>query len=173
MGESTGTMYEPEQHNPFENHINSEAFDVSKLDHAIPRSEMDREMERFFNELPLPLNHELWDTELDDRQKIICAHLATELIDRVLRVHHEDIVEDLSDDQLISLLTVPITLALIAEQRLHSPRSSTPKSQILFPPPLEQEEQSPASPARPDLKLRIRSHLIRARDFIMRLFQRS
>lgn len=159
-------MPEQEQKNPFEDHINSDAFDVDKLDKAFPRTEMEAEIERFFDELPYPLNHELWDTELDDRQKVICAHLVTEVIDRVLRVHHEELLEDLSDAQLLELLTAPITIAMLAEQRLHTPPEREFKQEILISPPLENHPQKPL------FIEQAKFYWQKLQDFMIRIFRR-
>ena len=78
-------MSENQHRNPFEDHINGETFDVSRLDNVPPPNEMDMEIQAFFDSLPKPLNHELWDTELDDRQKTICAYLTTEMVEHVMR----------------------------------------------------------------------------------------
>ena len=112
-------MSEKKHRNPFEEHINSETFDVSRLDNVPPPTEMDMEIQAFFDSLPKPLNHELWDTELDDRQKTICAYLTTEMVEHVMRVYYAEELQDLSDDQLIYILTVPVTLAMLAEEHLH------------------------------------------------------
>jgi hypothetical protein len=162
-------MSEKNQHNPFEKHINSDSFDVDSLDRTLPRSEMDLEMEQFFDKLPYPLNHELWDTELDDRQKLICVHLATELIDRVMRVYYEDMLDDLSDDQLIFILTVPITLAILSQQRLHKPEAREQKEFVLVPPPLKEEKAPP--PLRSKLRQGINKWLFQAQKFIIHLFR--
>lgn len=109
----------PEQkQNPFEAHINSEAFDVSGLDDRRPDPDWEA-VRDFLDSLPQPLSTELWDDLLDDKQKVLCAYLATELVDRVMRSEHEDLVGHLSDDQLIYLLTLPVTLSMVAEERLH------------------------------------------------------
>jgi hypothetical protein len=163
-------MREEDGRDPFEDHINSESFDVDRLDESLPRSEMDWEIEQFFDELPYPLNHELWDTELDERQKLICAHLTTELIDRVMRVHHDDTLDGLNDDQLIVILTVPVILAMLAQQRLYHPKFAELKLPVLVPPALTKEEVIPEPPT---FKARMNHWLVQTRDFIIRLFQRG
>jgi hypothetical protein len=161
-------MPEQEQQNPFEDHINSDAFDVERLDKAFPQTEMDLEIERFFDELPYPLNHELWDTELDEQQKVICAHLATELIDRVLRVNHQETLEHLNDAELLELLTAPITIAMLAQQRLYHSEPKEVKAQILIPPPLE---KAPTKPV-PTLIEQLKGLLNQLQDFVIRIFRR-
>jgi len=163
-------MPEHEQQNPFEDHINSEAFDIERLDKVFPQTDMDLDIERFFNELPYPLNHELWDTELDERQKLICAHLVTELVDRVLRVYHEDLLEDFNDAQLLDILTAPVTIALLAQQRLYKTETKQVEPKILIPPPLEKEtiESSPA----PFLE-KMKHWFNQFQVFVLRIFRRG
>lgn len=162
-------MPEQEQQNPFEDHINSDAFDIERLDKVLPQLNMDSEIERFFDELPYPLNHELWDTELDERQKVICAHLATELVDRVLRAYHEDLLEDLNDEQLIYILTAPITIAMLAQQRLYETKAEKVKPKILIPPPLQEENPNHVSIWMRQIKVWFN----RAKDFVFRIFRRG
>lgn len=162
-------MPEQEQQNPFEDHINSEAFDIERLDKALPQLDMASDIERFFDELPYPLNHELWDTELDERQKVICAHLATELVDRVLRVYHEDLLEDLNDEQLIYILTAPITIAMLAQQRLYETKPEKVMPKILVSPPLPEENPNRISMLMGQIKIWF-NH---AKDFVFRVFRRG
>lgn len=158
------------EHDPFDNHINSESFDVSRLDNAVPPTEMDLEMQTFFDNLPTALNHELWDTELDERQKLICAHLTSELVERVVRENHPELLQDMSDAELITLLSVPVTLAMLAEQRLHQNPQETPelissqsKTDFLAPSILPKAKNTKA----------LRQWFTQAKDFFIRLFRRS
>lgn len=158
------------EHDPFEHHINSESFDVSQLENAVPPTEMDLEMQAFFDNLPTALNHELWDTELDERQKLICAHLTNELVERVVRENHPELLESFTDGELIALLSVPVTLAMLAEQRLHQSQqtapeliSSQPKTNFLPP---------TVTPS-PSTQVSLRQFFSQAKDFFIRLFRRS
>lgn len=112
-------MPEKKHRNPFEDHINSETFDVSQLENVPSLSQMAVEMQAFFDSLPRPFNYELWDTELDNRQKMICAYLASEIVEQVLREQYSEELQDLSDEQLTDMLMVPLTLAMLAEEHLH------------------------------------------------------
>ena len=158
------------EHDPFENHINSESFDVSHLDNPVPPSEMDLEMQAFFDNLPTALNHELWDTELDERQKMISAHLASELVERVMRENHPELLQDINDAELIALLSVPITIAMIAEQRLHQSREETPE---LISGSSKQEFFAPAVVPLTRPSESVRQWFTQARDFFVRLFRRD
>jgi hypothetical protein len=169
-GFKSGGIMAQNEHDPFEDHINSESFDVSHLDNAVPPSEMDLEMQAFFDNLPTALNHELWDTELDERQKIISAHLTSELVERVMRENHPELLQDINDAELIALLSVPITIAMIAEQRLHQSRQEAPefissqaKSDFLAPSILP----SPAA------SVNFRQFFSQAKDFFIKLFRRT
>lgn len=157
------------EQDPFEHHINSESFDVSKLDNAVPPSEMDLEMQAFFDNLPTTINHELWDTELDERQKLICAHLTSELVERVVRENHPELLESFTDGELIALLSVPVTLAMLAEQRLHHQQtapeliSSQAKTDFLAPSILPNQSTQTS----------LRQWFSQAKDFFIRLFRRT
>lgn len=156
------------QRNPFEDHINSESFDVSNLGAVQERSAIDMEMEEFFASLPDELNFELWDKELDDRQKVISAYLATELAERILRDQHSDLLEDHSDAQLIELLTVPVTLAMIAEQRLHQPEQK--KEEYTHPLNSYRDDFSELPPNPGEV---LKDWFLKAKDFIISLFRRN
>jgi hypothetical protein len=162
-------MLQNEQ-NPFEDHINSESFDVSHLDNPVPPSEMDLEMQAFFDNLPTALNHELWDTELDERQKMISAHLTSELVERVMRENHPELLQDINDAELIALLSVPITIAMLAEQRLHQSREETPEfisnsaKQEFFAPMVVPITRNSGG---------LRQWFSQAKDFFTRLFRRE
>lgn len=114
-------MADKRPRNPFEDHIESDAFDVSDLSNAPLPDDID-DIEAFLDGLPHPLTHELWDTALTERQRVICAHLATELVEHVLREQHADDLSEFSDEKLTYLLTVPIIVAMLAERELHKPQ---------------------------------------------------
>ncbi len=156
--------------NPFEDHINSESFDVSKLGTVKERSALELEMEAFFKTLPDVLDHTLWDSVLDTRQKTISAYITTKLAGQILRETHSDLLADMEDSELIYLLTVPVTLAMIAEKRLH-PIDKVPNTVDIAPPP--------ASPYRDDFAdlptdwgVVLNDMFLKAKDFIINLFRR-
>lgn len=155
---------------PFEKHINGENFDVSRLDNPVPRSEMDVEMEAFFDNLPLPLNHEIWDTELDERQKALCAHLTTELVERVMRENFAELLQDLSDEQLIYILNVPVTLAMLLEQRLHQEKEEAPE---LISAQNPSNHPNISADLFPTKENSFGHWFSQAKDFFIRLFRRS
>ena len=111
-------MPENNHRNPFEEHINSESFDLSRLGSIKKRSKMDAEMTAFFEGLPEKLT-DIWDEELDTRQKEITAYISTELAERIMREQYPELLNDLSDAELSYFMTTPVTLAILAEQRLH------------------------------------------------------
>lgn len=156
--------------NPFEDHINSESFDVSNLGSVHERSPMEQEMDEFFDSLSSEAGHDLWDNELDDRQKEISAYLATELAERIMRQQHGELVDDFSDAELISLMTVPVTLAMIAEQRLHQIEEEKEEH------PLASTEYEPYGDKYAVLtkewSYRLGDWLLRARNFLRNLFRR-
>jgi hypothetical protein len=158
------------EQDPFEDHINSESFDVSHLDNPVPPSEMDLEMQAFFDNLPTMLNHELWDTELDERQKIISAHLTSELVERVMRENHPELLQDMSDAELITLLSVPITIAMLAEQRLHQNRQEAPE---FISTQSKQDFLAANISAAPATSRSLQEWFSQAKDFFIRLFRRT
>ncbi len=111
---------EDKRHNPFEDHIESDLFDVSELETVTDDSPLNQQLLRLLNSLPQPLDYRVWDEELDDYQKQLCAYLTTAIIERVWRPNHAEELTDFSDDELMMLLTVPLSLGIIAQQRLHS-----------------------------------------------------
>jgi hypothetical protein len=110
-----------ERHNPFEDHIESEVFDVSQLGTSFDPTRLDEQIQTLLNTLPQPLDYRLWDEELDDIQKQLCAHLTSAVIERFVRPTYQEELGDLSDDDLLMILTVPLALAMLAQQRLYSP----------------------------------------------------
>jgi len=123
-------MPDEKRRNPFEEFIDSESFDVSKLDTTISpvRDEIQLAVQDLLADLQ-PISYELYD-ELDDRQKRICAYLITEL-DAILRDDTTDLDIDLSNEELVQAVTIPVMLAMIAEARLHKP--PPPEEPLIIP----------------------------------------
>lgn len=169
-GFMSGGIMSQNEHDPFDDHINSESFDVSELDNAVPPSEMDLEMQAFFDNLPTALNHELWDTELDERQKLISAHLTSELVERVMRENHPELLQDINDAELIALLSVPITIAMLAEQRLHQSRQEAPE---FISSQAKHDFLAPTLAPPPANSRNFRQFFSQAKDFFIRLFRRT
>jgi hypothetical protein len=115
-----------EQRNPFEDHIESDVFDVSQLGTSFDPTRLDEQIQTLLNTLPQPLDYRLWDEELDDIQKQLCAHLTSAVIERFVRPTYQEELGDLSDDDLLMILTVPLALAMLAQQRLYSPPITPP-----------------------------------------------
>jgi hypothetical protein len=163
-------MPEKKHRNPFEDHINSESFDVSNLGSVQERSPMDREMQEFFDSLPNELDHTLWDNELDERQKAISAYLTTELAERILRQEHGELLEDISNSQLIHIINVPVTLAMMAEQRLH--RIEEHERKTVAAPALSSYDDEYAE-LPPNFADVLNEWFLKAKDFIINLFRRK
>lgn len=163
-------MTEDKHPNPFEDHINSESFDLSRLDSSLISGEIELELQQFFDSLPYPLDHTVWENALDERQRTICAHVTLELVDRVLRVHFGDKVRHLRDDELIYLLTVPVAVAMLAEQQLHQ----QPAAPVQPPDPVEPQSAHPAAAPLdvPEWGVLLNQWLLRARDFVVRVIRR-
>lgn len=161
-------MPEKKHRDPFEQHINSESFDISNLESGRQRSPIELELDEFFATLPNELTHELWDTELDERQQLLCAHLTTRLAEDVMHKQFGDMLEDLSEDQLISILTVPVTVSMLVEERLHSKPKQKERSETIAPHD-HRDEFSELPPNWGDI---LNEWFLKAKDFIINFFRR-
>jgi len=112
-------MPEKKHRNPFEEHIESDSFDVSQLGKASRRSKIEIEIEDFLNELPQPIDYSLPYTILNARQQDMCSHLSAEMVARLLRTRHQEALGHLNDEQLREILAVPIAVAMLAEEKLN------------------------------------------------------
>lgn len=111
-------MSEQDHRNPFEEHIESEHFDVSKLEPGQTHTDLDPALQALLDSLPQPLDYRIWDEELSEQQKVLCAHLAQEIIERVIRPNYMNDMIDMEDNDLLLMLTVPVALAMITQERL-------------------------------------------------------
>lgn len=136
-------MPEKKRRNPFEEHIESDSFDVSDLENATPLVDATGlEVEDFLDELPAPLTPEFWDEALDDRQRLLCVHLITsDRLTEIVRESYEDKLDDLSDDQIRALMTIPVLVGMLLENRLHV-QPTTPDS----PPIIDDDTPTKAHP---------------------------
>lgn len=134
--------------NPFEDHIESDVFDVSQLGTSFDPTRLDEQIQTLLNTLPQPLDYRLWDEELDDIQKQLCAHLTTAIIERFIRPTYQEELGDLSDDDLLMILTVPLALAMLTQQRLYSPPTTphTPNAASASYSPSKVTEAAPRAP---------------------------
>ncbi len=174
-------MADDKPKNPFEKHIESDAFDVSKLESTSQQtdiSEAGRRVQELLDSLPQPLSYELWDTHLDDDQKRLSAHLSLIVVERVLRQHHADELADLSDDQLTYLITLPIVLAMLTEERLHRtyqpPPTPARRPSATALHPLEENDPSPsaAEDTLSNLSERLRRAGRQIKAFLVELYKR-
>lgn len=113
-------MNEKEHSNPFEDHIESELFDVSKLDLTAYPTEPDPRVRNLLDGLPEPLDYRVWDDYLNHRQQQLCANLSYEMVQRVFRAQYAEEFCNLSDEELIVLLTPIIAATIYTEERLRS-----------------------------------------------------
>ncbi|MCA9883396.1 MAG: hypothetical protein KC615_13785 [Anaerolineae bacterium] len=121
--------------NLFEEHIESENFDVSRLGMTYGMTELSSQVSELFASLPRPIDYRVWDQYLDDRQKLLCAQLTFEIIDHVIREQYLQETIHLSDDELVQMLTVPVALAILAEEMSARERDAF----VLLNQPLEDE----------------------------------
>lgn len=164
-------MPEEKRHDPFQQHIESDAFDVSGLGRGLSLSTvLEQEIREFLNTLPQPLDYELWDNALDEQRKLLCVHLTAELVERVIRPNHNDHVEHLTDDELIYILMVPVTVAMLAERHFNPSPAPAPKPAPDTTPTLRERLQRQQLPKR----LRAATYALRERmsKMIFRLLER-
>lgn len=152
--------------NLFEEHIESDDFDVSRLGLTYGMSDLSSQVSELLAQLPRPFDYRIWDQYLDERQKLLCAQLTFEIIDHVIREQHLQDTIHLSDDDLVQMLTVPIAISILAESmssREHDVRmfldQPVPDEPVHLEPltkPLAQEEQpAPAKSIWSSFMLRI------------------
>lgn len=155
--------------NPFEDHINSESFDVSYLGSIQERSDFDLEMEAFLDSLADAIDYSHFDCELDSRQQAICSYLTDTLSRDTLRDQYGDALESVSDMQLRRILTVPVAVAMLAQQNLCEPEPYRIAPTEIEHPAYDKDYVSEPS----DFRYVVSDWLMRARAFIIRLFRRS
>ena len=114
-------MPEKKRRNPFEDHIESELFDVSKLESMAPILDaISLEIQSFLDELPESLDTESWDDLLDDRQNLIYKNIVTsDRVCDIMRECYEDDLDSMSDAQIKKLLMMPVLLGMLMEEKLH------------------------------------------------------
>lgn len=113
-------MSEKKQRSPFEEHIESDRFDLShlgQLQDAIPPHPL---VQRVLDALPAALDHRVYDGKLDARQQAICDQLAYLLVQRSLRQEYAEDLQELTDDELFVLLRTPLAVAMLAQAHLHT-----------------------------------------------------
>lgn len=155
--------------NPFEDHIESEAFDLSGFasdnnrlasDNSRLASDEDPRitcdmlhplLTAFLETLPETDDDDLWEDRLDDLQRQLRACLTTEIIDKIAESPYRQRVKDLSEEDLAVLVMWPMTLALLAQDHLrhHGHLTPTDKTSLLH---AEPARPRPATP--PDDELR-------------------
>lgn len=131
-------MPEKRRRNRFEEHINSDAFDLSQLENFAPMlAEEERRLLNYLGQLPQPLDHDLWDTHLDEQQRLLCAYLTTELLETVVRTQHDDLVGHLNDEELFQLVLLPVVMGMLVEENLHE------RKPVTAPPPAPEPSVEP------------------------------
>ena len=148
-------MPDKSRRNLFEEHIESDDFDVSRLGLTYGMSDLSSQVSDLLAQLPRPFDYRIWDQYLDERQKLLCAQLTFEIIDHVIREQHLQETIHLSDDDLVQMLTVPIAITILAENvssREHDVRlflsqpllDETEHLEPLTKPLVQEEQPAPA-----------------------------
>lgn len=159
-------MPENNPKNPFEDHINSDSFDVSILGNSqVPTDSMEQAVIQFLDTLPQPYDSIVLEHGLDNDQKILCEVLTEQVVTRILRKDFAEALKDISDEQLIDMMTTPIMIAIMAENTLNHP-TKTAKTDIA--PPIHEELPSLPVP----LGIRFNRWLNETKDLLIRLFRR-
>lgn len=104
--------------NPFEQHIESNDFNINPLvddGTHVPHHVLQPRLEEWFENLPPPLSNGQWDDDLDDMQKRLRHNLANEIIDRGLLGEFAEQLEHIDLETLTLLLQYPITLTMLSQ----------------------------------------------------------
>ncbi|MEL6524522.1 MAG: hypothetical protein AAFQ07_02330, partial [Chloroflexota bacterium] len=121
-------MPEKQQRNPFEQHINSESFDVSQLGDRLPLSEMDIALTAFFDALPEDLSDAGLHSKLTEKQQIICIHLTAHLLHRIKAAgEYPAWIDDMPENELREFLLLSFSSALLADEALNPPEEPDPE----------------------------------------------
>lgn len=103
---------------PFEDHIESNDFDINPLIDAgtnIPHHVLHPRLEEWLDNMPQPIAQGKWDDELDNMQKRLRHSLAIELVQRGMLDEFAEQLDGIDDETLIVMMHYPITLALLSQ----------------------------------------------------------
>ncbi|GEM_PF-3290874 len=104
--------------NPFENHIESNEFNINPLIDAgtnIPHHVLHPKFEEWLDEMPSSMTQGKWDDQLDSMQKRLRHSIAVEMIERGMFDEFSDQLEMIDDETLVVMMHYPITLALLSQ----------------------------------------------------------
>lgn len=125
---------EDKHRNAFEDHIQGESFDVSQLGAPNPFVHVRERVNTLLNSLPQPLDYRLYEEELDETQKQLCAYVAEAVAERYIKpTLSEQQPNEITDDDLHMVVTITVAMAMIAQQRLYIPTSEMPNRPMLKP----------------------------------------
>ena len=105
-------------HKPFEQHIESNAFNINPLVDAgtnVTHQVLHPRLEEWLDSLPHPLTIGQWDSELDDMQKRLRHSLAVEIIERGMLDEFAEQLEHIDQETLLLLMQYPLTLAMLSQ----------------------------------------------------------
>ena len=111
-------MDDKKRRSAFEEHIESELFDVSDLGQVRAPLMPHRMVQLALDTLPATIDHRVYDRELNKRQRELCDHLAHQLLKQVLRAEYSDELQALNDDELLYILKVSLATAMITQAQL-------------------------------------------------------
>lgn len=104
--------------NPFEDHIESEAFDLNPLlgeGTEVPHHVLQPRLEAWLDAMPQPLVIGSWDDKLDDMQKQLRACLVAEMLERGMLDEFSEQLAHIDSETIKLLLHYPLTLAMLSQ----------------------------------------------------------
>ena len=105
-------------HKPFEQHIESNEFNVNPLvDEGtnVSHQVLHPRLEAWMDTLPHPIHNGRWDDELDDMQRRLRYSLAYEILRRGMLDEFATQLEGVDDDTLLLMIQYPITLTMLSQ----------------------------------------------------------
>jgi len=105
-------------HKPFENHIESNEFNINPLIDAgtnIPHHVLHPRLEEWLETMPQSMTKGQWDDQLDNMQKRLRHSLAIEMVQRGMLDEFAEQLEDIDDETLTLMMHYPITIALLSQ----------------------------------------------------------
>lgn len=137
--------------NPFEDHIESEAFDLNPLlgeGTDVPYRVLQPRLEAWLDAMPQPLITGSWDDKLDDMQKQLRACLVAEMIERGMLEEFSEQLSHIDQETIKVLLHYPLTLAMLSQDYFR--QNGYPVNWEKPDPPLEPIKSTPdaAQPGR-------------------------
>jgi hypothetical protein len=108
-------MDDKKRRSPFEEHIESELFDVSELERVRAPSLPHPLVKLALDTLPPSIDHRVYDQLLSVRQRELCDHLAHQLVQQLLRGEYSEELQALNDDELLYIMKISLATAMVSQ----------------------------------------------------------